>query len=118
MRVGAALRPGARFVLDVGSVAEAVLASFQRRTDMNVGGFHFTAERSYALAQSEMHIRYSVERAGEKEEFDARVTVYTAAEIVRMAGAAGLELVSSHGGIASEPTALGKPFIGVFRRRS
>src|SRR4051812_14695149 len=115
-RLAAALRPGGRFVLDVGSVAEAVLTSFQPRTELTIGEFRFTAERVYALARSEMHIRYTIERGSEKEEFDARMTVYTAGEIVRIANAAGLELLEVHGGIANEPAALGKPFIGIFRR--
>jgi SAM-dependent methyltransferase len=116
-RVAAALKPGARFALETGAVAEAVLASFQPRTTMEAGGYQFSAERRYELSESAMHIRYRIARGGEAEEFVARQPVYTAAEILRMAQAAGLDPVSLHGGIAGEPAALGKPLIAVFRRR-
>jgi SAM-dependent methyltransferase len=115
-RVAAALKPGARFVLDVGAVAENVLASFQPRTAVEAGGFRFTAERRYQMAESALHVAYRIERGGEAEEFIARQHVYTAAEIVRMAGAAGLSLLSLSGGIAGEPAGLGKPLIALFQR--
>jgi SAM-dependent methyltransferase len=115
-QVAAALKPGARFVLDVGAVAEAVLSNFQARTVMEAGGFLFTAERRYALAESAMHIAYRIERGGEAEEFVARMAVYTAAEIIRLAGQAGFAPISQHGGIGGEPAALGKPLVAVFVR--
>jgi len=114
--VGRALRPGARFVLESGAVAENILAAFQPTTEMTVSGFRFSAERRYEMGESAIYIRYRIERGGEAEEFTARQVVYTVAEIVRMAAAAGLATESLHGGIAGEPAGLGRPLVAVFRR--
>lgn len=114
--VGRALRPGARFVLESGAVAENLLASFQPTTEMTVAGYRFSAERRYEVGESAMHIRYRIERGAEAEEFVARQAVYTVAEVLRMAEPAGLAVESLHGGIAGEPAALGRPLIAVFRR--
>lgn len=114
--VARALKPGARFILEHGAVAENILASFQPRTEMSVAGFAFTAERRYDVAESAMHIRYRISRGGQTEEFVARQAVYTAAEILRMAGAAGLSLESLHGGIDREPAGLSRPLVVVLRK--
>jgi SAM-dependent methyltransferase len=116
-RVALALRPGARFVLESGAVAENVLSTFHASTELAVSGFRFTAERRYDLAESAMHIRYRIEHGGEAEEFVARQSVYTVAEILRMAALAGLALESLHGGIAGEAATIGRPLIAVLRRR-
>jgi len=115
--VARALRPGARFVLESGAIAENILAAFQPTTEMTVAGFRFSAERRYDVAASAMHIRYRIERGVEAEEFTARQAVYTAAEVLRMAEQAGLTTESLHGGIGGEPAGLGRPLIAVFRRR-
>ena len=114
--VARALKPGARFVLESAAVAENILASFQPRTEMPAGGYRFTAERRYDVAESAMHIRYRIERGDEAEEFTARQAVYTAAEILRMAAEAGLALEALHGGIGGEPAALSRPLVAVLRR--
>jgi SAM-dependent methyltransferase len=112
----AALKPGARFVLESGAVAEHLLTSFQTHSEHVASGFRLTAERRYALAESAMHIRYRIERNNEAEEFIARQAVYTAAEILRMAAMAGFEVESLHGGIAGEAAGIGRPLIAVLRR--
>jgi SAM-dependent methyltransferase len=116
-RVALALAPGARFVLESGAVAENILSAFQPQSKVAVAGFRFTAERRYDVQESAMHIRYRIERGEEVEEFVARQAVYTAAEILRMAAAAGLDVESLHGGIAGEAAGLGRPLIAVLRRR-
>jgi SAM-dependent methyltransferase len=115
-RVQRALRPGARFVLETGAVAENMLAKFQPRTELDTNGYRFLAERRYDAAESAMHIHYRVKRGGEVEDFVARQCVYTIAEIVRMAAAAGLTVDSLHGGVNGEAPGLGRGLIAVFRR--
>jgi SAM-dependent methyltransferase len=116
-RVAAALRPGARFALEVGAVAEVILASFNPRTEVEAGGVRFTAERRYSVEEGALHIRYRISRGAEVEEFVARQSVYRAGEILQMAAAAGFETASVNGGIAGEPASLGKPLVAVFRKR-
>jgi len=41
-RVERALRPGARFVLETGAIAENVLAAIQPRTELSVGGYDWS----------------------------------------------------------------------------
>ncbi len=114
--IAAALVPGARFVLDAAAVAENVLTAFSPRSEVERNGFRFVAERRYDLPASTMHIHYRIERGGEVEEFDARQAVYSAAELSRMAAAAGFGVESLHGGISGEAAALGRPLILVLRR--
>jgi SAM-dependent methyltransferase len=113
----AALKPGARLLLDAAAVAENILRSFHPQTRMEIDGIEFTADRRYLMAESAMQITYRIARGGEAEQFVARQIVYTAAEILRMAADAGLEPISLHGGIAGEEAAPGSPLIALFRRR-
>jgi hypothetical protein len=103
-------------VLEVAAVAENVLRSFQPESSLQAGDYAFSARRRYDMAESAMHIAYRIARGGEAEEFVARQTVYTSAELIRMARAAGLDLVALHGGIAGEPADLGRGLIAVFAR--
>jgi SAM-dependent methyltransferase len=115
-RVARALKPGARFALESGAVAENLLPSLEPQSEIRAAGFRFSARRSYDLAGSALHIRYRIERGAEVEEFSARQAIYTTGEVVRMAAAAGLALESLHGGIAGEPPAIGRPMIALLRR--
>jgi SAM-dependent methyltransferase len=114
-RLARALRPRARLAIDCPATAECLLPTLQPRTEMEAAGFRFTAERRYDLAEGALYVRYRIERNAETEEFTARQMVYTVAEVVRMAAAAGLELEALHGGIGGEPAAIGRPVIALFR---
>jgi SAM-dependent methyltransferase len=116
VRVVAAVKPGGRFVLESGAVAENLLPAFAPRTELDQAGFRFTAERRYEAAEGAMHIRYRIERAGEVEQFVAHQAVYTVGEILRMTTEAGLLAESLYGGLAGEPAGIGKPLVAVFRR--
>jgi SAM-dependent methyltransferase len=114
--VAHALRPGARFVLDVAAIAENVLAAFQATTTFEKDGVRFNAERSYDVARSAMEIVYTISRGDEVERFAARQLVYTSAEILRLTAACGMEPVALYASIEREPAALERPLILVLKR--
>ncbi|HZX94986.1 MAG TPA: class I SAM-dependent methyltransferase [Myxococcales bacterium] len=114
--VARALKPRARFVLEAPSLAECLLPALRDRTEVQVGGFRFSALRRYDMSESALHVAYRIEREGAVEEFVARTLVYTAGELARMAWEVGLAEVKLLGGLDDEEAAPGKPAIAIFRR--
>lgn len=116
-RVAAALEPGARFIVESGTVAECLLPRLQLESDFETKGIRFEAKRRYAAEESALHIAYRILRGDEVESFTARQAVYTSGELVRMFAAAGLALDALYGDIDGAPFALGaQRWIGCFRR--
>lgn len=108
--VGRALRPGGRFLLESGWIAEALLARFRERLDMEVpGGLRFQAENRYEPSEGIVESRFTVSRGGRSETRPARHRVYTYRELLRMLESAGFSDFEAFGSTAGEPFALGSP---------
>jgi SAM-dependent methyltransferase len=105
--VGAALRPGGRFALDNGWVAESLFVNFRDRIEMRVGEFAFLAENRYEPRTGRVENVFTVEKGEEREVRPATHRVYTFREIVTLIEAAGLEEVGAFGSPLGEPFALG-----------
>lgn len=103
------LKPGARFVLEIGTVAESLLANFQPRAWYDLGGLLFLAAREYKAQLGRLEIQYTFIRDGVAETREASFAVYTAAEIARMLAAVGMPVRAMYGTLEREPFKLGSP---------
>jgi SAM-dependent methyltransferase len=105
--VARSLKPGTRFVLNSGTVAEALLPNYRERIEAEIDGRHFGLENRYVAERSCLEGRYLL-KEGETEQLGASLHwVYTAGEIGRMLSEAGLEPRGWYGGVDGKPFALG-----------
>ncbi len=105
--VASALKPGARFLLDVGYITEILLRALQDRSWYQTGDILTLSERRYDHVQGRLHVEYTWIRDGrtEKQSMSARIHSYReVAELFERAGFTDVEGVGSLGG---EPFKLG-----------
>jgi SAM-dependent methyltransferase len=106
--VGRAIRPGGRFLLESGWIAEALLADVHERLDLKVpGGLRFRAENRYDPAQGAVESRFTVSRGGKTLTRPGRHRVYTYRQLVGMLESAGFGDFEAFGSASGEPFALG-----------
>jgi SAM-dependent methyltransferase len=106
--VARSLKPGGRFVLDFGQVAESIFArGIEPRAEADVGGFHFVEETRYDIATARIENRFVISKGGRTEEKLAAQRVYLANDIRRLLEGAGFRVLASFGSSGEEPYALG-----------
>jgi SAM-dependent methyltransferase len=103
-RLSAALREGARLVLENGAVAESILPNLVRSRWMQVGEILFLSTVDYDACASRLISRYVFIRGAEREEKTAEVIVYTVGELTELLDEAGFVVE----GLFASPTK--KPF--------
>ena len=84
------LKPGARFVIESGTVAESLWPNFQPRAWYELGDILFLAAREYKPETARLEIKYTFIRGGVSETREASFAVYTAGEIARMLASVGM----------------------------
>ncbi|MGH9369815.1 MAG: SAM-dependent methyltransferase, partial [Thermoanaerobaculia bacterium] len=104
-----AVRPGGRFLLDSGWVAESLLPSFHEKLDMEVSGIRFQAENRYDPAEGVVQNVFTASRDGRSETRPAAHRVYTVRELSGMLEAAGFGSLEAFGSTDGDPFALGSP---------
>jgi cyclopropane fatty-acyl-phospholipid synthase-like methyltransferase len=115
--IAATLKPGARFFLESGAVAESLLPVLQPERTMRVGDIDFHSRNTYAAAESRMDITYTFSRGEQREEKSIHQWLYSAGEIRRMLIRAGLEPVDAFGDLEAAPYALRSPRLLVLTKR-
>lgn len=105
--VAAALRPGGRWLIDTGAVAESLLPNLRPEGQYDVGDIQFKIRNKYLADQSCLETTYELTRNGQTEVRQNWHFVFTAAEIQRMLTAAGLTVLALYGSPTSEPYILG-----------
>jgi SAM-dependent methyltransferase len=105
--VSNALKVGARFVIDVGAIAECLLPTFQEHRSLEFGGITLVADSRYDHAQGRMFTEYSFVRDGQTDKRPSSQRVYTYHELAGLLGEAGLAPVSDYSSLAEEPFKLG-----------
>lgn len=95
--VAAALKPGGRFYLQSGAVAEAILPTLALQHEIQVGSILMSSRARYVVEDSRLDIEYTFQRDGLVEVKPISQWIHTVGEIRRMAGAVGLALESTNG---------------------
>lgn len=104
-----ALKPGARFVLDAASCAEALLPKCPERTWAQVGEILFLEEHRYDHLQGRLDTEYTFVRDGKAEKRFGSHRLYTYRELCRLLEEAGFASPQGFGSLGKEPFRLGAP---------
>jgi SAM-dependent methyltransferase len=105
--VARALKPGSRFILDVGYVTEVLLPSLQERAWYELGDMLVLADRHYDPAQGRLHVEYTVIRDGRREKAAMSARLYSYRELVQLFRGAGFGDVEGFSSLTREPFKLG-----------
>ena len=106
-RVARALRPGGRFAMDTGYVAESLLPKLDRRAWYEMGGFICLASRSYDPRTARLEVEYRFIRDGKVDIRIASSRIHTCLEVVRLLERAGFREVECFGSTDRRPFELG-----------
>jgi hypothetical protein len=105
--VAAALKPGARFVLETAYVMEHLLPVLQERAWYPVGDLLMLAQRRYDHTDSRLHLEYTLIRGAKTEKRSMSARIYSYRELIRLFEEAGFIEVQGYGSLAREPFRLG-----------
>ena len=107
--VAAALKPGARFVLDTGYVTDALLPNLQERSWYDLGDLIMLAQRRYDPITGRLHVEYQWIRDGHvvKRSMSARLSSYR--ELHSALEQAGFTDVQGYSSLSREPFRLASP---------
>ncbi len=101
-----ALKPGGRWAMEMGMVAEVLYTRYREELDRDVGGIHVHIRRSFNPRLGRLTVDYTLNRAGTVEQHQASYRIYSCSEICRMLERAGFTIDQLHGG-ADAPFQIG-----------
>jgi SAM-dependent methyltransferase len=107
--VSRSLKPGARFVLEIGVSTETLLPRLLSREWSRFGDFLLLEENQYDHFKSRLNTEYTIIRNGQSETRSGSHRVYTYRELTRLLECAGFTDVQSFGSLARDPFGLGSP---------
>jgi SAM-dependent methyltransferase len=84
-----ALKPGARFALEMQMIAEVLLPRFREEAAGERGGIDVRVRRSYEASTGRMTVAYDLERDGVRQRQTASYRIHTCREIVALLESAG-----------------------------
>jgi SAM-dependent methyltransferase len=106
-RIGAALRPGARFALQTSLVAEAAVPNFSERHWEQAGDIFVLMDCAYDARESRIDAVYTYIRGADVEVRPLSLCVYTLAELGALLREAGLTPIAAYGSREREAFELG-----------
>ena len=107
--VAAALKPGARFVLESSYIAEVLFPILQERGWHPIGNIHMLSQRRYDAVESRLHVDYLFIRDGVTEKRSMSARIYGCREVMGLLENAGFTEVQGCGSLKREPFRLGSP---------
>jgi SAM-dependent methyltransferase len=116
--VAAALKPGAKFILDTGALMEGILFSFQERNWYQIGNIKFLRNARYDPPSSRIETEYTLIRDGQTETKSALHRIFTYRELCELVTNAGFTDVHGYGGLNREPFVLGSKRLLLVATRS
>lgn len=115
--VARALKPGGRFILDTGLVAESILPNLQQERSLQIGDIGFASRNVYDPVEGRLDITYTFTRGDQREVKPTHQWVHSAAEIRRMLRKSGLEPLEALGDVDGSGYAPGSPRLILLARR-
>jgi SAM-dependent methyltransferase len=101
------LKPGAKFLMDCGGLAEGIFPNFQDRNWFQAGDIKFLRNARYDPERSRIDTEYTIIRDGRTETRAASHRIYTYRELSQLLKEAGFSDVKAYGGLAQETFGLG-----------
>lgn len=92
--VSDALKPGARFVINSGMVAESILPNFPKTGHYVLGDLTMDIRNSYVVGESYMATELTYTREGRSETHYFKHYIYTLSEIKRLLASYGLQTIA------------------------
>ncbi|HZF25363.1 MAG TPA: methyltransferase domain-containing protein [Steroidobacteraceae bacterium] len=102
------LRPGARAAIHTGVCAESILTSVKPEETYDFGDMQFAIRNRYDVQFSRLETEFILTHGDQVWRQYGSQYVYTAAELVRMLGVAGLDVMALLSGVEGKPYALGE----------
>jgi SAM-dependent methyltransferase len=109
LALSGALKPGARFAMETGIVAESILPTLQRTRWYRVGDIYMLSSNTYEPSESRLDIEYTFIRNGKEDTRRISQHVYTVAELGDLLTQAGLRTLHLYGGLDRQPYQLASP---------
>lgn len=106
-KVSRALKPGARFAIDSGAIAECILPTFQEHRSFEIGGITLVIDSRYDHEEGRMFTDYTFIRDGRSDKRPGSQRIYTYHELAELLSEAGLAVVASYASTAEDPYKLG-----------
>lgn len=116
--VAASLRPGGRFAIHTGMVAEALLPRLEDRGWSPMGDLLFLEENHYHAAESRLDTEYTFVSDGEVESRTARHWIYTVRGLRELLAAAGLVTAGLYASPEGSPFELDEPQLFLVAEKS
>lgn len=107
--VAAALRPGGRWLINSGAVAESIIPNLRPQFEHPVGEIGFRITNEYLAAESCLHSTFDFTTDGQTETREIWHWIFTVGEIRRMLAAEGLKTLALYSSQGREPYVLGSP---------
>jgi SAM-dependent methyltransferase len=105
--VARALKPGARFVVDNGTIAECLLPSLKERFWMPLGDILFLIHTRYDHERGRLEMDFTMIRGGKEEMKSGFQQVYTYRQFCALLAAAGFEGMQGYANYGEEAFRLG-----------
>jgi SAM-dependent methyltransferase len=105
--VAQAIKPGGRFALDIGYIAECVFPNFTERRWMQVGDILFLSHGQYDPATGRLNTEYTFMKDGRGTPQTASARIYTCSELVKLLTTAGFGEIQAWSSLSQEPFRLG-----------
>lgn len=106
-KVAACLKPGARFIINSGMVAESILPRIPPEKTYTIEDFTMQVNNTYFVEDSYMVSRLTYTRNNQTEEYSFKHYVYTMGEIKRLLKLFGLNVTAMYNAVDKTPYALG-----------
>jgi len=97
------VRPGARWAIDTGAVAESVLAQLVSERTLEAGGVTYTVRNRYDAAAQRLLQTCTLVRGEERQTGEISQAVYTLRELHHLLEGEGWQIVGSYGALDSRP---------------
>jgi SAM-dependent methyltransferase len=105
--VSCALKPGARYVMDIGYLAETLLPNLQERYWAPVGDGLLLWDRRYDHEQGRLEVEYTGIQDSKVTKHPMSARLYTFREVSRLLEEAGFTNLKSFGSLTQEPFKFG-----------
>lgn len=105
--ISSCLKPGARWIIHSGMLAECILPNLEEQSCFEAGGIRMEINNTYDLSEGCLlsHILYT--KAGQQERAAFKHYVYTFAEVKRLLQRHELEVTGAHASLSGAPFRLG-----------
>jgi SAM-dependent methyltransferase len=112
-----ALKPGARFAMDTGMVAETILPTLRDHDETQIDDVRFIEDNAYHADTSCLETRYTFVRAGVTQTRVGLHWIYTIGEISRFFADAGMAVAALYGSLDETPFAVGDRLLYLVARK-